>query len=73
MSSLFEALYRDIKEGKSIREICRLYGGLQIYIPSEKKFLKEKLKQEFNGGNYQELARKYRLSVRQVYRLLGGR
>ena len=71
--NLFERLYEDIKKGKSKKEICREYGGLQIYIPTEKRFLREKIKQEFNGANHRELARKYSLSLRHVYNLLGER
>ncbi|SDO03677.1 Mor transcription activator family protein [Desulfonauticus submarinus] len=70
---LFEMLYTDIKEGMSINQICEKYGGFQVYIPLPKRYIKYKIKKEFNGTNHKELARKYGLSVRQVYRILGGR
>ena len=71
--SQFEALYRDIRKGKSIIEICKDYGGLQIYIPLQSRYLRQKIIKEFNGRNHTELAKKYGLSVRQVYRILGGK
>ena len=66
----FEALYRDIRRGKSIIEVCREYGGLQIYIPYPNRYIKKQIKKEFTGANHRELAKKYGVSVRQVYRIL---
>ena len=71
--SLFEELYKDIRKGKSIIEICKDYGGLQIYIPLQSRYIKEKIKREFNGRNHIQLAKKYGLSMRQIYRILGGK
>lgn len=68
--SLFETLYKDIKKGKSIIDICREYGGLQVYIPLPSRYIRHKIVKEFTGANHKELARKYGLSVRQVYRIL---
>ncbi len=70
MSELFEVLYEDIRSGKSIEEICNMYGGLQIYIPSARRFVRNKIRQEFTGSNHVELARKYKMSVRQIYKIL---
>jgi len=71
--SQFEALYRDIRKGKSIIEICKDYGGLQIYIPLQSRYIKEKIRREFDGRNHRQLAKKYGLSMRQIYRILGGK
>ena len=71
--SQFEALYRDIRDGKDVLDICKLYGGLQIYIPLESRYIKKKIQEEFTGANHRELAKKYGLSLRHVYRILGDK
>ncbi len=80
---------RDIKDSKYFPEISillgeeaaikivKLYAGSTIYFPEIKKSCKEKIRilieKNFNGGNYDELAKEFGYSVRQIYRILGKR
>ena len=54
--------------------LCRAFGGTSIYIPKEEELLrKEKycqIEKEFNGKNIKELARKYGISERTVYKVI---
>lgn len=49
-------------------------GGTQIYIPKKEELLKSRkynlIREEFNGNNIKELARKYDVSESTVYRLV---
>lgn len=48
------------------KKLLQTYGGMSIYIPKPETYAaiirNEKIRQEFNGGNYKELSRKYRLT-----------
>ncbi len=47
-------------------KLVRKYEGLLIYIPKAESLVKtvrdEKIREEFNGGNYRELATRYGLT-----------
>lgn len=71
----------DITPGKAKRiasevavEFCDLYGGLQVYIAKGLRVQltarDRKIFSEFDGYNYEELAKKYRVSVRWLYHLV---
>lgn len=52
--------------------LSRVFGGTSIYIPKEEllKGLKyDKIAEEFTEKNAKELARKYHLSERTIYRI----
>lgn len=52
------------------------YGGTSLYIQKKDTLLKDKrdakIKEEFNGGNYVYLARKYGLTERYVRDIIGN-
>ena len=70
------SLYRDIAElvGKeNARLLFEEYRGLQITFPVDfysKEFVYSCIKEEFDGTNIRELARKYNYSERSVRRIL---
>ncbi|MEY8322214.1 Mor transcription activator family protein [Lachnospiraceae bacterium 46-61] len=53
--------------------LSRVFGGTSIYIPKEEELLKglkyDKIAEEFTEKNAKELARKYHLSERTIYRI----
>lgn len=52
----------------------RFFGGCNLYIPSERTVFRtvrdKKIREEFTGCNYDELAEKYCLSARQVRNII---
>ena len=60
----------------AIYAICENLGGATIYVPSARKIFAECLEKEialeFNGYNYETLAKKYGFSRRHLRRMLGG-
>lgn len=50
------------------------FGGTEVYIPKSDMLVKairnDRIKQEFNGGNYKELALKYNLSESQIRNII---
>ena len=54
-------------------QLSRVFGGTSIYIPKEEELLKglkyDKIAKEFTEKNAKELARKYHLSERTIYRI----
>lgn len=73
-----EGMYREIAEqigvGNFIK-LSELIGGATIYIPKSESFLRpvrdSRIKQEFNGYNHTELAKKYNLSERWIREICG--
>ena len=55
----------------------RAFGGTTIYIPKaeslERAARDQKIREEFDGGNYRELAAKYGLTERWVRFILFGK
>ena len=69
--------YRDIVELLGLEkflELCELLGGSLVYVPTLKSMLQEGRNREickrFNGGNFGQLAREYRLSERRVRKII---
>lgn len=58
-------------------KLVRLCGGEDLYIPRWECLIRgprdRDIRARFNGGNYTQLAREYRLSVRQVRKIINGR
>ena len=50
--------------------LSKNWGGITIYIPSQKDFERKKRNQkiydQFNGNNYADLAKKFRISEKQI-------
>lgn len=65
--------YRELAETIGVQSLIQLSqycGGSMMYIPKSDTLTKsirdKKIKQEFDGGNYKLLARKYNLSENAV-------
>jgi len=60
----------------AIYTLCENIGGATVYVPSVRKMffacLEKEAKREFNGYNYESLARKYGFSERHLRRILKG-
>ena len=54
------------------KSLVRAFGGTTIYIPKAEMEEKE-IREEFDGGNYRELAAKYGLTERWVRFILFGK
>lgn len=56
------------------QQMCDQWGGQQVYFPFWIKIERQerdyKIYKEFKGDNHQELARKYKLSVQAIYRII---
>ena len=72
--------YRDIAEELSLEVFLRLAalcGGQDLYVPKletlERCGRDREIRARFNGGNYRALAAQFRLSERQVRKILNGK
>ena len=75
---MFDGMYRDIAEAIGPENFVRLaevVGGATIYIPKPESLVRPvrdaRIKDEFNGYNTIELARKYSVTERWVRQLCG--
>lgn len=73
-----EGIYRDIAEEIGVVnfiKLAELVGGSTFYIPKSESFFRPvrdlRIKQEFNGYNHSELAKKYNLSERWIREICG--
>lgn len=71
--------YRDIAEElgmEAFMRLSRLCGGQCLYIPKPESLEREardrEIRSRFNGGNYRALALQYRLSERQIRKIING-
>lgn len=57
-------------------KLVALCGGQDLYIPKRESLERgprdRAIQTRFNGGNYKQLASEYRLSVRQVRKIVNG-
>jgi len=57
-------------------KLVALCGGQDLYIPIRQTLERgprdRAIRARFNGGNYKQLAREYRLSERQVRKIING-
>ena len=55
-------------------KLCRLCGGISIYIPTENSLVKpirnRVIRESFDGGNYKELARQFDISEVQIRKII---
>jgi Mor family transcriptional regulator len=58
---------------ENLYEFALNYGGATLYIPKPEHIIREArnnlIKQEFNGFNHKELAKKYRLTEEWIRRI----
>lgn len=71
--------YRDIAESIGMEAFLRLTllcGGQNLYIPKRESLEREgrdrEIRARFDGGNYRALAAQFRLSERQVRKIING-
>ena len=71
--------YRDIAELMGLATFLRLTalcGGQVLYIPKreslERNARDRDIRARFNGGNYRALATQFRLSERQIRKIING-
>ena len=64
----------DIMGIEAFIELIKQYGGSSLYIPSENSVLKpirnRLIKKHFNGHNYKELAKEFKISEMQVRNII---
>lgn len=55
-------------------KLAQELGGMNVYLPKTDKLLQQlrdqKIRQEFDGGNHRELARRYQLSESRIRQIL---
>lgn len=71
--------YRDIAEVIGVEAACLLAevrGGESVYVPKcemiTRKARNRSIREEFNGANYRELARKHNLTVVMIRQILAA-
>lgn len=71
--------YQDIVDSIGLPAFARLTllcGGQNLYIPKRESLERDarnrEIKARFNGGNYRHLATLFRLSERQVRKIING-
>lgn len=73
------AEYRDIAEALGLDtflQLTSLCGGLSLYIPKRESLERDArdrdIRARFDGGNYRALAAQFRLSERQIRKIING-
>ena len=73
------AEYRDIVETLGLEvflTLTDLCGGLNLYIPKRESLERDgrdrEIRARFDGGNYRALAAQFRLSERQIRKIISG-
>ena len=66
----------DIMGIEAFIELIKQYGGSSLYIPNENSVLKpirnRLIKKHFNGHNYKELAKEFKISEMQVRNIVNN-
>lgn len=73
------AEYQDLVDGLGLEvflRLARLCGGQSLYIPKAESLEREArdrdIRARFNGGNYRALGAQFRLSERQIRKIVNG-
>ena len=57
-------------------KLCEYYGGTRLYIPKQESISRHlrdaEIKKLFNGSNYKELARQYKLTENYIRKIIGN-
>lgn len=71
--------YKELSELIGIDNLLKLadnYGGTMVYIPLRYRITRlerdTRIRKEFNGGNYRELARKYNVCESTIRAVING-
>ncbi len=70
MYDLFNDFLKDVRSGLKDEKLVKKYGGSSFYIPQKVPHFREKIVQDFNGGNHIVLADRYNVSIKTVYEIL---
>jgi len=66
--------YAELIGMENLTLLSHVFGGTSIYIPKEEELQRsekyKKILEEFTGGNTKELAEKYNISERTIYRVI---
>ena len=66
----------DIMGIEAFIQLIKQYGGSSLYIPNENSILKpirnRLIKKHFNGNNYKELAKEFKISEMQVRNIINN-
>lgn len=69
----YQTMAREIGVRNTIK-LARHFAGMGMYFPKLDDALavvrNKRIKEEFNGSNYKDLARKYNLTERWIYEIL---
>ena len=61
---------------EAFKNLIKNYGGSSLYIPNENSILKpirnRLIKKHFNGNNYKELAKEFKISEMQVRNIINN-
>ena len=61
---------------EAFKKLIENYGGSSLYIPNENSILKpirnRLIKKHFNGNNYKELAKEFKISEMQVRNIINN-
>ena len=61
---------------EAFKKLIKNYGGSSLYIPNENSILKpirnRLIKKHFNGNNYKELAKEFKISEMQVRNIINN-
>jgi len=75
-SSTFGLIVKAVGLDTAIKFV-RFFGGCNLYVPREETISRasrdKKIREEFNGINYDDIAEKYCLSARQVRNIINRR
>lgn len=73
-SSIDNVLNDKALSRKVVRQLCRDFGGEQVYIPQERSAFREEIQEEIykeylRTANVKALARKWGMTASQIYRI----
>lgn len=62
---------------ENLLKLLRIVGGATVYLPLEERVLRplrdKKIREEYNGYNVNDLARKYDVTTRWILKIVGGK
>lgn len=69
--------YAEIIGIENLLKLADVYGGTSIYIPQRRELIKNRIYnmiyKEFDGGNIDQLTRKYGVSKSTIYKIVQGK
>lgn len=69
--------YAEVIGIDNLLKLSDMYGGTSIYIPQRRELMKNRIYnavyREFDGGNVDQLVKKYGVSKSTIYKIVGDR